>query len=1420
MKNYLKKSQFLSKILFLILSQIAIFAQEINITNVDIIDHPRICVTARAKDTVGDYLIGLDSSNFNVWQNQRDGSHIIDNSNVIFPLDVTAALIGLNTILLIDETGSMDTVLINIAKNSVYEFITKMEPYDKTGIVGFRGPNYFGIEKTKVHSYLSSDTNDLNTKASGLYFYNTGRNYIDGVFEAIEVLKNAHGPKIILSMSIGVVGGSTHSFAEVIDSVTKYNVSVYAVGVGKTILPQAPSSLKRQSDSLQMLTDSLGGMTIDSITSSELSATFQKIRDDVKAQYNICYESPDITFNGDTNDVVIQINHMGNIAQDTTNWNESNLLPRILLTDSTKALFSKNLPSSTNIPISAVITDDGTIDNVSFSYRQTGTITYTDITMNQTSGDTFTVMIPGVDVNDPGVDFYFIASDNYNLKGKSPSKNYPQITPHSLSVNNTPSTINLSANNCLDTAQLSIDYQDPDGVEKIVIHHKLPGEPFFSNDTITVPLSTSGSIHSPIQYSGMSEFFYYVQAIDADGAITRHPSFGFFTENECDQLMAPTALLLPQLNPLDTVFKDSAYIQLSSLFKGVKNDIVMYYSTDTAQVLNTSSTSIASGDSILISNTTYLKVLAYHTLNGLYSDTIKTHFYQLTKLTAPYLEKIDNLNYSEGRFADSMKVVVHSANSNSQTKVYYTATSTFNGIDYWDDGDTVTIRDSVYYQFFSKSPLSLNSDTISAHFYPAPKLEELFLIVETDTITEPYYFSDSTCFYFGTKEQNALVYFSFDDAGKQLTTSAVGKLMCVDSATTVYAYAHVANKQPSGVTSWDLVEYQKVTMPIIEPVLDPVSAQYADITILSTYPNALMYYTVDGSIPDNQAILYTQPFRVDTSMVVKAIAVMVGDGYLPSDETIYSMTPLSDTPLLFIDSVPALPDNYYSDSVCFNFRTSESKTQFYYSFNEPNSLIISATQGEMICIDSTSTLFAYAHTEGKKPSQIAKWSFVEYIKVSAPTIIPESNYFYSTYIDVEILNTFTGLNPDIHYTLDGSEPTILSPLYNAPFRLDSNKTIRAIAYIPQQKYLISDIVTKNFSKSFKMVSAFMGDVDNNGHGDHVEIQFLQKLPLLPQSIHALFWSQSASENNIIIESEMIGFKESDGSVDSSVVVLDLFNIQESITGTGILSLDSPYVELPHKEMWGEQKAVLKDGVSPLLISVIKEPHKPTGPHELGQAGVPDALIFSFSEPLSINSTDTLSAFVAQFVHDDDCADGYKAALNITGVQIADSLGMKWRILVTDPIPNVHSCIRATNANAITDINTNRLAETAVAVDGTNRLLSVGIHLNQEIVDERDPLSYEGIEPKAALTIQSNNRSYTITVFIFDSMGNFIRTLVLSNSLVNNAEGTKEEQEQLFWDLKSDDGKNVGTGVYIWRAIVDYENGDVDRFTVRSGYIRD
>lgn len=63
------------------------------------------------------------------------------------------------------------------------------------------------------------------------------------------------------------------------------------------------------------------------------------------------------------------------------------------------------------------------------------------------------------------------------------------------------------------------------------------------------------------------------------------------------------------------------------------------------------------------------------------------------------------------------------------------------------------------------------------------------------------------------------------------------------------------------------------------PVIAPGEGSYAEnvlITLTAPYSHAKIYYTLDGSTPTTESTLYTKPFEIDSSCILKAVATAEG----------------------------------------------------------------------------------------------------------------------------------------------------------------------------------------------------------------------------------------------------------------------------------------------------------------------------------------------------------------------------------------------------------------------------------------------------------------------------------------------------------------------------------------------------------------
>ena len=75
-----------------------------------------------------------------------------------------------------------------------------------------------------------------------------------------------------------------------------------------------------------------------------------------------------------------------------------------------------------------------------------------------------------------------------------------------------------------------------------------------------------------------------------------------------------------------------------------------------------------------------------------------------------------------------------------------------------------------------------------------------------------------------------------------------------------------------------------VPAKIEDPIINPASGEYTGkLTItMQSESKSIMYYTLDGSNPNDESQIYSGPIEITQSTVVKAISYKPGQ-YLPSN---------------------------------------------------------------------------------------------------------------------------------------------------------------------------------------------------------------------------------------------------------------------------------------------------------------------------------------------------------------------------------------------------------------------------------------------------------------------------------------------------------------------------------------------------------
>jgi len=99
--------------------------------------------------------------------------------------------------------------------------------------------------------------------------------------------------------------------------------------------------------------------------------------------------------------------------------------------------------------------------------------------------------------------------------------------------------------------------------------------------------------------------------------------------------------------------------------------------------------------------------------------------------------------------------------------------------------------------------------------------------------------------------------------------------------TTTKDITGIPNSRTDGdyFTPRSLSDFSDPAGPVAAPVFSHPSGYYWEsffLTITCSNPNANIYYTLDGSAPNEQSILYTLPFVINKSTKISAIGIKNG----------------------------------------------------------------------------------------------------------------------------------------------------------------------------------------------------------------------------------------------------------------------------------------------------------------------------------------------------------------------------------------------------------------------------------------------------------------------------------------------------------------------------------------------------------------
>ncbi|SNS41670.1 Chitobiase/beta-hexosaminidase C-terminal domain-containing protein [Granulicella rosea] len=255
---------------------------------------------------------------------------------------------------------------------------------------------------------------------------------------------------------------------------------------------------------------------------------------------------------------------------------------------------------------------------------------------------------------------------------------------------------------------------------------------------------------------------------------------------------------------------------------------------------------------------------------------------------------------------------------------------------------------------------------------------------------------------------------------------------------TVNAIAVTANEGASPVTS---ASYVLNLPPTPTPTITPIAGTYVSPATVSIADSATgtvsIYYTLDGSIPNQFSAKYAAPISVSANTTVKAIAYVSGS----------SLSAVASASYVIQPAVPVISPaaGTYGTTQNVTITDATPGAAIYYTTDGSSPTLSSPVYSGPISVAQSETLQAIAVVPGDANSPVASAVYFIYPPAATPTISLAAGTFNSIQT-VSIADTTPGAS--IYYTLDGSTPTTSSALYTSPISVVQTETLAASAIAP------------------------------------------------------------------------------------------------------------------------------------------------------------------------------------------------------------------------------------------------------------------------------------------------------------------------------------------------------------------------------------
>ena len=282
----------------------------------------------------------------------------------------------------------------------------------------------------------------------------------------------------------------------------------------------------------------------------------------------------------------------------------------------------------------------------------------------------------------------------------------------------------------------------------------------------------------------------------------------------------------------------------------------------------------------------------------------------------------------------------------------------------------------------------------------------------------------------------ATLHYTTDGSAPTVTSSAYTGPFTLNASAMVAVIAVASGYAASAPNSAAFtIQSQVAAIPTISPQGGTFTNSVL-VTLTDTTPNATLYYTTDRTTPTSSSQAYAGPFMLNASATVTVIAV--ASGYVDSAPASAAFN------IQRTAATPSINPNggAFTKPITVTLSDTTPGATLYYTTNHLTPTLSSQVYKGPFTLTHGQTVIAIAAANGYLNSLPATATFTIGPQTAVPTITPDGGAFTGP-VSVTLADATAGAV--IHYTTDGTAPTLASPAYGGPLTLTRGATVSAIA---------------------------------------------------------------------------------------------------------------------------------------------------------------------------------------------------------------------------------------------------------------------------------------------------------------------------------------------------------------------------------------